>query len=293
MSAKSAATSKKSSKQSNDSLIPLTTLTTEGNAFSDAMQTETIKKSRARAKQSAAQGQSHPAMAAEGPQKPEKLPLGKSKDLKDYVELIETVARVEYSRLPNHLIDYAELVNIGALALHTLFKANPTRDYNITYLSTAMKWAVRNELRFRYKWYALKTPEGGIKNADGEGETEDSFDEDGSSSPSRSAISGAAYESILSMESMMEGDSPHELRDDSATPEESSETREMALLVRECMAKLPEREKMIVEARFFKNMKMREIGTRFDISPSRTSRIVQSGLDKIKAELLRRGFVGV
>ncbi|MEB3206652.1 MAG: sigma-70 family RNA polymerase sigma factor, partial [Vampirovibrionales bacterium] len=266
------------------------TLTSEGSAFAEAMQTDSVKKSRARAKHTAAQGQSHPAMVAEPSQKPEKLPLGKSKDLKDYVELIETVARVEYSRLPNHLIDYAELVNIGALALHTLFKANPTRDYNVTYLSTAMKWAVRNELRFRYKWYALKTPEGGLKNTDTDVDGEESFDEEGSAISSRSAMSGAAYESILSMESMMEGDTPHELRDDSATPEESSETREIALLVRECMAKLPEREKMIIEARFFKNMKMREIGTRFDISPSRTSRIVQSGLDKIKAELLRRGY---
>jgi len=35
---------------------------------------------------------------------------------------------------------------------------------------------------------------------------------------------------------------------------------------------------------------MREIGETFGISPSRTSRIVQSGLDKVKLELQRRGY---
>ena len=38
------------------------------------------------------------------------------------------------------------------------------------------------------------------------------------------------------------------------------------------------------------HMKMREIGEVFGISPSRTSRIVQSGLDKVKVELQRRGY---
>ena len=42
------------------------------------------------------------------------------KTVNDYVDLIETVARVEYSRLPNHLIDFSEIVNIGAIAIHVL-----------------------------------------------------------------------------------------------------------------------------------------------------------------------------
>ncbi|MEB3246016.1 MAG: sigma-70 family RNA polymerase sigma factor [Vampirovibrionales bacterium] len=231
-----------------------------------------------------AKGHTNPAeVAALHPEKPK---LGVSKNLKDYVELIETVARVEYSRLPNHLIDYSELVNIGAIALHTMFKANPERVYNVTYLSTAIKWAVRNELRFRYKWYALKTTDNKNTEETAGGE----FDED--ASPDKVTVREAVYETILSMEGMMEADNPHELRDESGTPEDHSEVREMAVLVREAIAKLPEREKMIIEARFFKNMKMREIGARFDISPSRTSRIVQSGLDKVKAELLRRGYAG-
>lgn len=200
------------------------------------------------------------------------------KTVNDYVELIETVARVEYSRLPNHLIDQSELVNIGAIAVHVLLTSNPDREYNITYLSTAMKWAIRNELRHRYKWYSFKS------------QKEQQSEGDGDEEKSRNKLREAVYETILSVDGLMEGENPHELKDDSYTPEESSELREMARIVRAAISKLPERERAIVEARFYHNKKMREIGEQFDISPSRISRIVQAGLDKIKRELERRGF---
>jgi len=222
----------------------------------------------------------------ESPKKPQKT-------VNDYVDLIETVARVEYSRLPNHLIDFAEIVNIGAIAIHVLLTSNPEREFNVTYLSTAIKWAIRNELRYRYKWYSLKqvsmesNPEGDTATAVAAGEDDEvsaGFEVE------KTKAREAMYETILSVDSMMEAENPHEIKDNSYTPEENTELKEMAKVVREAIAKLPERERQIIEARFFKNMKMREIGETFNISPSRTSRIVQSGLDKIKLELQRRGY---
>lgn len=203
------------------------------------------------------------------------------KTVHDYVDLIETVARVEYSRLPNHLIDYSELVNIGAIAVHVLLTSNPDREYNVTYLSTSMKWAIRNELRYRYKWYSMKT----AKDTNNEDDTAG----DGLSLDKNKARE-AVYGTILSVDSLLEGENPQEIRDDGYTPEEKSEIKEMAKVVREAIAKLPEREQQIIEARFFKNKKMREIGAEFNISPSRISRIVQSGLNKVKKELIRRGY---
>ncbi len=200
------------------------------------------------------------------------------KTVNDYVELIETVARVEYSRLPNHLIDHSELVNIGAIAVHVLLTSNPDTEYNITYLSTAMKWAIRNELRHRYKWYSLKTTQTEtVETNDGDGVT-------------REQVREAVYETILSVDGLMEGENPKEIRDDNYTPEEKSELREMAQIVRDAIKRLPERERQIVEARFYHNKRMREIGAMFEISPSRISRIVQAALDKIKRDLERRGF---
>jgi len=213
---------------------------------------------------------------------PEKI---KSRDIRDFWELIETVARVEYSRLPNHLIDQCEIVNLGALTLHNLFEKNPDRDYNVTYLSTAIKWAVRNELRYRYKWYSQRN--------EGAEQVEDSdtanYNED--FGPDRGQVREAVYKSILSVDGMMEADNPHELRDDSKTPEEESESSELARIVRKCMTRLPERDRKLLEARFFQHKRMREIGDEFGISPSRASRVVQSALNKIKKEVEASGAV--
>lgn len=206
-----------------------------------------------------------------------------NKSIYDYMELIETVARVEASRLPRHLIDYSELVNIGAVALHVMFSSNPEREYNITYLSTAMKWAIRNELRNRYKWYSLQQ----VKEVDEETEDGD-FEDDHQGSSVREVV----YETILSVDSMMEADNPHEIADSDYTPEETTELSEMGRLLRECMNRLPERDRQVLEARFFKHLRMREIGSLLEISPSRTSRVIQSALDKLKVELARKGYVG-
>lgn len=202
-----------------------------------------------------------------------------SRNVNDYIQLIETVSRVEYSRLPNHLIDYSEIVNIAAIAVHVLLTSNPNKDYNVTYLSTAIKWAIRNELRYRYKWYSLRQVE-----------TVEETDEDSGDPEAKGKIKEAVYNTILSVDGLMEAENPYELKDDSYTPAEESELSEMSKIIKACIARLPDREREVVEARFFKNMKMREIGDMFGISPSRTSRIVQAALDKIKVDLQRRGF---
>ncbi len=224
-------------------------------------------------------------MSSPSAKKPQEPKEPKKRSVYDYVELIETVARVEYSRLPNHLIDYSELVNIGAIAVHVLLTQNPDTEYNVTYLSTAIKWAVRNELRYRYKWYSMKS--------DAKEETEESASgEEGDSDieVSKDHVREAVYETILSADAMQESENPMELKDGSHTPEENAELTEMAKVVRESISKLPQRERQILEARFYKNMKMREIGEIYNISPSRISRILQSGLNKVKRDLQRRGY---
>jgi RNA polymerase sigma factor (sigma-70 family) len=205
----------------------------------------------------------------------------KSRDIKDYMELVETVARVEHSRLPNHLMDLGEIVNIGALTIHLLFEKYPERDFNVTYLSTAMKWAVRNELRYRYKWYSLRNAEADASDL---GEFFAPLDED-VLVPEKNAVRESLYASILSVDGLMEADNPQELRDDGQTPDEKTESNELAKLVRQCMETLPERDRKLLEARYFKNKRMREIGDEFGISASRASRVVQSALTRMKEEM--------
>ena len=53
------------------------------------------------------------------------------------------------------------------------------------------------------------------------------------------------------------------------------------------VASLPKRERDLIESKFFKEKKLHEISDEFSISQSRISRIIKSGLDKLKDELLK------
>ena len=55
----------------------------------------------------------------------------------------------------------------------------------------------------------------------------------------------------------------------------------------ESIKKLPQRERDLIESKFFKDKKLHELSDEFSISPSRISRIIKQGLDKIKDELIK------
>ena len=79
--------------------------------------------------------------------------------IKQYIGIVQKIARVEHRRIPNHMIEYEELVSIGIIAIQTLIKGKTEEQlahYNEAYIGTAVKWAIRNELRHRYKWYTMK-----------------------------------------------------------------------------------------------------------------------------------------
>ena len=182
--------------------------------------------------------------------------------------LIETVVKVEIKKFNvPHLIEYSELLNIGIQVIHTLAKTSNMEAFNSSYLSTAIKWAIRNEIRRRYKWYTLKTKSIKID--------EENHDE----------IREAVYKTILSVDEMADAENPTLIKDDRKTPAESAEFAELRATLKEAINKLPPREKELVEAKFFKDKKLREISDEYGISQSRVSRIIQSGLNKLKKEL--------
>ena len=111
-------------------------------------------------------------------------------NIKDYQSLIDTLAKVEYKKLSSkHLIDFSELVNIGTQVVHKLCANSEPDKYNKSYISTAIKWAIRNEVRRRYKWYVLKNQQDTL------------YDEE-----SQSNIREAVYKTILSVDEMAEGE---------------------------------------------------------------------------------------
>ena len=213
--------------------------------------------------------------------------------LKDYIDIIQKVARVEYKRIPSHMLDCEELVSIGIIALQALFK-NKTEEqlanYNSSYIATAVRWAIRNELRNRYKWYTLKH-----KKEDGDIEDTEYSDNQSALDVTPTKIREAVYETILSIDSIMaassDNDSPFDfIKDTSATPDENAEISELSKLIKEAIAKLPQKDRTIVEYRFYRNMQVKQIAAMVGLSSSRITRIVQASLNHVREYLQKRGL---
>ncbi len=196
-------------------------------------------------------------------------------NIKDYMELIETLAKVEYKKLSsNHLMEFSELINIGTQVVHKICSNAKEGSYNKSYLSTAIKWAIRNEVRRRYKWYVLKNKR----------------ETDLLSAENPNAIREAVYKTILSIDEMSEGESPTQIRDHKRNPEERVVFHELSESIKDAIKTLPQRERELIECKFFKDKKLREISEEFNLSPSRISRIIQAGLNKIRKELVRQNL---
>ena len=217
--------------------------------------------------------------------------MQEDKKIQEYLDIVQKVARVEYHRIPSHMLDYEELLSIGIIAIQVLIK-NKTPEqlqkYNTAYIATAVRWAIRNELRIRYKWYSLKhKPE----------DEEDTFNENDDEETKKAKVRSAIYETVLSIDGLAEAasdnDSPFDfLKDPHATPDQNAELSELARMIKEAIAKLPPKERTVVEYRFYRNMQVKDIATQVGLSPSRVTRIVQASLGQIKEYLNKKEQYG-
>lgn len=214
----------------------------------------------------------------------------KKVNVTQYLPLVERVAKVEYRRIPQHMVDYEELVSIGAIAIQALLKNKSPEQIekmNTSYIATATRWAIRNELRTRYKWYTLKhskvveeSDEALAPGADGEVPSGDAPTE---------TVREAVYETILSIEGIQDssdGDSPYDfLKDSGSTPDEQLEIVELGKAIKKAIETLPAKERTIMEYRFYRNMQVKDIASLVGLSSSRITRIVQSSLDLVREYL--------
>ena len=208
--------------------------------------------------------------------------------VKYYIPIIEKVAKVEHRRIPSHMVEFEELVSIGIIAVQALVKSKTEEQlakYNDSYVATAVRWAIRNELRNRYKWYSLKHAK---INDDEEGEASDL-----EITPNK--VREAVYETILSIDSIAsansDNDSPFDfIKDTGAMPDEKAELTELGRVIREAIALLPPKDRTVVEYRFYRNMQVKEIAQQIGLSSSRVTRIVQASLNVVREYLEKRGI---
>ena len=189
-------------------------------------------------------------------------------NLSQYKELIETISRVEYKKFSNlGLIDLQEVISLANYTVYYLVTNSKNRElYNTAYLTKAIKWAIRNEMRRRYKWYVMKNRD----------------------TAEQENIKDAVYKTILSIEEMADAENPTLIKDTNRTPEEKAEIVELKNRICEVMKKLSQREQDLIEAKYLYDKKLKDIALEFNISQSRISRIIQNALDKVKKELLKQ-----
>ena len=188
-------------------------------------------------------------------------------NLSQYKNLIETIAKVEFQKVSKlGLIELSDMLNIANYTVYYIVNNTSCNiNYNESYLIKAIKWAIRNELRRRYKWYVMKN----CNNLDTE------------------KIKDAVYSTVLSIDEMADAENPTLIKDLSRTPDEKAEIIELKNKINEIMQYLPQRERDLIEAKYFYDKKLKDMSVEFNISQSRISRIIQNGLNKIKQELLR------
>lgn len=211
--------------------------------------------------------------------------------LKEYIDIVQKVAKIEQRRIPTHMVEYEELVSIGIIAVQSMIKGKNDEElehYNSAYIGTAVRWAIRNELRNRYKWYSLKH-----KKEEGDSDETPEVNEDGIEvTPSK--VREAVYETILSIDSLAmansDNDSPFDfVKDTKAMPDEAAEITEMGRMIKEAIATLPQKDRTIVEYRFYRNMQVKEIARQVGLSSSRITRIVQAALNSVREYLEAHG----
>jgi RNA polymerase sigma factor (sigma-70 family) len=209
-----------------------------------------------------------------------------------FLPLVERVAQAEYRRIPRHMVDLEELISIGTIAIQILIKNKPPEaiaKLNTSYIATATRWAIRNELRTRYKWYTLKHA-GSSDDEEGsdasENQSEGTESAQTGKSINESVAREAVYESVLSIDSMTtseDGDSSHDIiRDGSATPEERLEIVELGRAIKRAIENLPDKERLIMESRFYKNLQVKDIADMVGLSSSRVTRIIQACINTIR-----------
>lgn len=187
-----------------------------------------------------------------------------------YKEVIETVSKVEYKKFST--LGLIELSEVIALANYTVYylvqNSKNSEDFNTAYLTKAIKWAIRNEMRRRYKWYVMKN--------------------EAAVTDEKEQIKDAVYKTILSIDELAEAENPTQIKDARRNPEEKAEIVELKERIKEAMKKLSQREQDLIEAKYFYDKKLKDISVEFNISQSRISRIIQNALDKVKRELLKQ-----
>ena len=191
--------------------------------------------------------------------------------LQKYVDVVRLVAYAEYSRLDYSnanlfFVDYEELVSIGIIAVQVLiYDKTPEQleryeGIGVFYVATAVRWAIRNEMRIRYQWYKLH-------NMDSYREEEGMFNETDSIKQKWDVVVGI-YSTIYEMFEQLGEDDYGEVE---------KEVSDMWGLINEAIDALPPKAKNIARDKIVLELSLSELEKKYqDLSKDRVKRLLTS-----------------
>lgn len=193
--------------------------------------------------------------------------------LDTYINIVKNVSKAEMQNVPSSLgLEYEELVSIGVIAIQVLIK-NKTleqlKSYNSAYIATAVRWAIQNELSIRYKTYEEAARK--RKNEYQYLALPDSIN------VQQLAARESIYQTVLAIDTM---------------DKENEELTEMGDVIREYISRLPEKERIVMELRFYKNRELREIAQEVNKTLPEVAETIISSLNRIKEKLHSEGVHG-
>lgn len=206
----------------------------------------------------------------------------RGRDIAKFMPIVEMIARKESNSIATSTISFDELVNTGLIAVNKLIiNANnkPGTEFNSSYIAQSVKWAMKDEVRSRQGWYAVKKTEK-PKAADSSETTQVNNIDD-----ARKAV----FEVIMSVEGLEE-DAGFTAASDDPEHLETLELIEMKESLKKSVAKLPENLRSVIEMRFYKNMTGNEVAEELGVTPSRISHMISEAVRKLRVSMVAEGY---
>jgi len=202
-----------------------------------------------------------------------------------YAPLVKYVAGRLGSGLPAH-VDENDLVSYGLLGLiGAIERFDPNRDIKFeTYAIARIKGSIIDELR-ALDWVprSVRSRARDIERAIGELELQDSLTEISRSSIAALdelwTISSTGGEQVALIDTIEDTQGPE--------PQSALAETEMREALGEAIARLPEREKLVVTLYYYEELTLREIGEVLGVTESRVSQLHTKAILRLKARLSR------
>lgn len=230
------------------------------------------------------------------------LPVNQAAEIlvEQNLSLVEALARKILKKLPS-FVELEDLVGFGQLGLvEASRRFDPTRGVLFkTFAYYRIRGAIFDGIR-KMSWFKGAGGKEVTFAASSNEVLRESAEEDMGSGRrilsveeqierTRDLIENIAAAKILSLDA---DESPVEIARDEAGPDEIAEVADLSSVMRDCVSKLDEKERIVIEGYYFNHLTLEEAGAKIGLSKSWTCRLHARALKKLLALCRECGIEG-